>query len=85
MEQPRISGQMLLAQLEEDQARVDRLRHELRDALDARNETVQSCRDIRLPVSTIGRKTGLSAQAINKIAAKRTGDSSPRQYDSAAH
>lgn len=80
----RISATMLLDSLREAQEAVDNARHALRIALDERDEAVQDCRSIRLPVSTIGRATGLSPKRINIITGHRLADASPKQYDSAA-
>ncbi len=75
---------MLIDQLIDDQAAVDAARHALKLALRNRNQTVQDMRAIKLPVSTIGKHTGLSPQRITALAQKRLDDDSPRQLDSAA-
>lgn len=75
---------MLLDQLADDQQAVVDARRALHTALVNRNRTVQDCRSIKLPMSTIGKITGLSPQRITVIQAKNLDDDSPSQLDSAA-
>lgn len=75
---------MLIQQLSDDQRDVDDARNALRRALNNRDGTVQELRAIRVPVSTIGRISGLSPQRIAVIQSKRLNPESSPDLDSAA-
>lgn len=72
---------MLIDQLRDDQTAVDDARHALRDRLTDRDRTVQELRALRVPVTTIGKITGLSPQRIAVIQSKRLDGSSPTDLD----